>query len=380
VATSARFRCAVLSALKHDYVARGMASHPRFELVVVADDPQIPGWAHERNQQFADAFRLPYVRDVERALREFDVHVAIVSSEAARHCDLSARAASAGKHVVQDKPLSTRRGEAERLVAAVRRTRAKFLMWNRNFMPAVIHAREQIAGGAIGQLTAIHVDFYFAKDAGPPKGTRQPGYPLLDWHAHQIAAHSDGSDGGLGREPMGELSIEGIYPLGYVGMLTASPVRRVFALSTAHFHQLNADNGVEDLASMTLEMDGGLVGSITIGRIGAASHPSGGEIKLRAVGSRGALVVDEARPQVGVYYRHQSAREARQRRVAVDNDFLLAENFAQAIDHDRETIMDLEASCSVFATIEAALASCRSGQPVEVDTAWFAPPPAGRSA
>ena len=33
------FRCAVLSVLKHDYVARGVASHPRFQLVVVADDP-----------------------------------------------------------------------------------------------------------------------------------------------------------------------------------------------------------------------------------------------------------------------------------------------------------------------------------------------------
>ena len=49
------FRCAVLSAVKHDYVARGTASHPRFELVVVADDPLVPTWAHERNQQFADS-------------------------------------------------------------------------------------------------------------------------------------------------------------------------------------------------------------------------------------------------------------------------------------------------------------------------------------
>src|SRR5437773_659983 len=79
------FRCAVLSALKHDYVARGMASHPRFELVVVADDPHIPQWAHERNQQFADANYIPYIRDVECALRDFDVQGVIVSPEAERH-------------------------------------------------------------------------------------------------------------------------------------------------------------------------------------------------------------------------------------------------------------------------------------------------------
>src|SRR6185369_2353288 len=115
------FRAAVLSAVKHDYVARGMATHPRFELVVVADDPDVPDWAHERNQQFADAHGIPYVRNVERALRDFDVQVAIVSPEAERHCDLSVRAALAGKHIVQDKPLTTSRSEADRLVEAVER-------------------------------------------------------------------------------------------------------------------------------------------------------------------------------------------------------------------------------------------------------------------
>lgn len=361
------FRCAVLSAVKHDYVARGMASHPRFELVVVADDPQLPDWAHQRNQQFADAQgNIPYVRDVERALREFDVQVAIVSPEAERHCDLSIRAALSGKHVVQDKPLSTRRSEVERLVEAVERCRVKFLMWNRNFLPAVLHARQEIAAGAIGRVQAIHADFYFAKDAGPVKGSRQPGYPPLDWQAHQIAAHVDGSDGGLGSEPLGELAIEGIYPLGYLRMLAGADVRRVFARGTAHFHQLYADNAIEDLATLSLEMEGGVIGSVAIGRIGAASHPSGGEIKLHVLGDDGALVVGESRPEVGVYYRNQPAKEARQRRVAGDNDFLLAENFAQAIDHDGETIMDIRASRAIYMTVEAALESGRLGQPVDV--------------
>ena len=91
-------------------------------------------------------------------------------------------------------------------------------------------------------------------------------------------------------------------------------------------------------------------------------------IKLQVLGSDGALVISESRPEVGVYYRGQPAKEPRQRRVANDNDFLLAENFAQAIDHDGETIMDAHASREIFATFEAALESCRTGQPVEVRT------------
>lgn len=364
--TPSVFRCAVLSAVKHDYVARGMAVHSRFQLVVVADDPQVPDWAHERNQQFANVHKIPYVRDVEQALREFDVQVAIVSPDVDRHVDLSIRAARAGKHVVQDKPLATSRADAERLLEEVERARVKFLMWNRNFMPAVVHAREQIAAGAIGQPLAIHVDFYFAKDAGPPKGSRSPGDPPRDWHAHQIAAHSDGSDGGLSHTPMGELAIEGIYPLGYMSLLTGARVERVFGRSAAFFHQLNADNNVEDLASLSLEMEGGLVGSLAIGRIGAASHPSGGEIKLHIVGTEGALVISEARPEVGVYYRNQPVKEHRQRRVAGDNDFLQADSLARAIDTDGESSFGIRASMDVFATVEAALESCRTGQPVKV--------------
>jgi predicted dehydrogenase len=366
VANPRKFRCAVLSAVKHDYVARGVASHPGFELVVVADDPEVPAWAHERNQQFADAYHIPYVRDVDRALREFDVQVAVVSPEAERHCGLSVRAALAGKHVIQDKPLATRREDADRLVEAVERAGVRFLMWNRNFMPAVLHARDEIAAGAIGTPRAIHADFYFAKDAGPPRGTRPPGYPPINWEAHQIASHIDGADGGLGREPMGELAVEGIYPLGYIRMLAGVGVRRVFARSAAFFHQVHADNGVEDLASVTLEMENGLLGSVAIGRIGLASHPSGGEIKLHVLGTAGALVVGESRPEVGIYYKNQPAKEPRQRRVAVENDLLLADDFARAIDENRDTVMGIRASHAIFATVEAALESCRSGEVVEV--------------
>src|SRR5262249_53001453 len=251
-------------------------------------------------------------------------------------------------------------------VEGVERAGVKFLLWNRNFLPGVLHARDQIAAGAVGRPYAIHIDFYFAKDAGPPKGTRAPGYPPLDWQAHPIAAHVHHADGGLGRQPLGELAIEGIYPLGYVRMLTGAAVRRVFARSASFFHQLYADNGVEDLATVTLEMDGGLVGSLALGRIGAASHPSGGEIRLRVLGRDGALVVGESRPEVGVYYRNQPPKEARPRRVAGDNDFLLAEDFARAIDHDGTTVLDAHASRAIFATVEAAQQSCRTGQPVDV--------------
>lgn len=368
VTDSPRIRCAVLSAVKHDYVARGIAAHPRFELVVVADDPQVPEWAHQRNQQLADEFAIPYVRDVGSALREFDIRVAIVSSEAERHCDLSTRAALAGVHIVQDKPLSTMRSEVERLTAAIRKSNVRFMMWNRNAIPALIQARNQIASGSIGQISSLHMDFYFAKDAGPPIGTRRPDDPPLDWLTYQIAAHRDGSDGGLGSTAVGELTNEGIYPLACLRMLTGRPVRRVFARSTAHFHQINADNHVEDLASLTLEFEGGILGSVTIGRIGSASMQSVGEIKLRVLGSEGALTIDEALPVVSLFARTQPPHEPQQRRIANDNDFLLAQDFYESITMHRPSMLDIDDSRETFLTVEAACESCRSGRTVDIRT------------
>ena len=86
---SSKFRFIALSVVKHAYVPLAMAAHPRFEPVVVADDPDQPDWVHERNELFAQEFSIPYIRDVERAMADFDVQVAVVSPEAERHCDLS---------------------------------------------------------------------------------------------------------------------------------------------------------------------------------------------------------------------------------------------------------------------------------------------------
>lgn len=361
-----RYRCIALSAVKHDYIARAVASHPRFELVAVADDPDRPVWAHERNQKLADEFDIPYIRDVDRAIADRRGQVAVVSSEVERHSELSIRAANAGLHVVQDKPLSTHLAECDRLVEAVERNRVKFLMWNRNCLPSVIQAKAAITSGAVGEPYAIHVDFFFAKDAGPPRGSRGANEPPIDWFKHQIAAHDEGFDGGLGHEPLGELQIEGIYPLAYIHKLTGLNVERVFARTATHFHQVNVDHAVEDLATVTLEMDRGVLGTISLGRIGAASHPDLGEIKINVLGTDGALAVSESRPEVAIYYRGQPDKEFRHRRVGVENDYLLLEDFANAIDTNGETMLDARAGRAICAVVQAALESARSNTPVEV--------------
>ena len=360
------FRVLVLSVVKHAYLPDAVAAHPRFELVGVADDAGRPEWTHQRNQAYADGKNIPYVRDVERALREHPCEVVVVSSEAERHCDLAIRAVKAGKHIVVDKPLSPNVRDCDALADAVERHGVKSLVWNRNFLPALLECRRNLEQGAIGQVQSIHCDFYFSKDAGPRKGTRRPGDPPIHWLERQLEAHADGSDGGVGLEPLGELQVEGFYPLAYIQMLVGAPVTRVFARTASHFHQANVDNQVDDLASVSLEMANGCVGSLCLGRIGAASHPDIGEIKLHLLGQAGALVISEARPEVAVYHRGQPPLEFRHCRVADENNFLLMEDLASAIDGDGTTILDVRRASRIAAVVEAALLSARSGLPVEI--------------
>lgn len=357
-----QFRALILSVVKHDYIARAVAAHPRFDLVAVCDDASQADWVHDRNQLFADEFGLPYLRDLAQVIREFQPQVAVISSQAERHCQLAIQAAAAGLHIIVDKPMSTQLSDCERLVNAIETADVRCLVWNRSLLPALRQAHEIVQSGALGELRAVHCDFYFSKDAGPPKGTRQPGDPPINWLERQIEAHADGSDGGVGVDPMGELQVEGIYPLAYLRLLTGRRVERVFARTTAHFHQAHVDNDVDDLATVTLEMDGGVVGSLCLGRIGAASHPDLGEIKLHLQGTEGSLVVSEARPEVAVHYRGQPTTEFRHIRVADENDWLLMDNFAQAMDHGTDTLLNAQAGRDICAIVEACLRSAESGR------------------
>ena len=88
------FRVAVLSVVKHDYLPRAVAAHPRCRLAVVADDSDQPDWVHERNEQFADAFGVPYVRDVPRALADYGARINIGAVSVAAFGQLGPQAAA----------------------------------------------------------------------------------------------------------------------------------------------------------------------------------------------------------------------------------------------------------------------------------------------
>ncbi len=343
-----RYRVLALSAAKHDYVPLAFKDHPRFQVVGVSDEPSAADWVHDCNRQLAADLGVPYEPGIDAAIARHRPDVAVVSSEAARHSQLSVQAANAGLHVVQDKPMAPTVADCDAIVDAVERAGVRFLLWNRNTQPAIEEARRVVHAGEIGEPRAIHVDFFFCKDAGVLLDSDEPEEIPDSWLSE------------------GELTVEGIYPLAYMRYILGLDAVRAFGRASAHFFRRHAERGVEDIATVSLEMEGGVIGSLCSGRIGRPSHPNIGELRVHVVGSTGALVVAEPRPEVAVYTRGLAPDDDRNRRTDEGSDRRQVDKFVTALDTGGDTLLTAQQGRHIVATVAAALASARTGRPCEV--------------
>src|SRR5882724_4819232 len=95
---------------------------------------------------------------------------------------------SHGCHVLTEKPMATSLEEARALVAAARSAnRVHAVVQNRRFIEGVRRIRQTIADGLLGELTALHADFFIGAHFG---GFReQMEHPLLlDMSIHTLDA------------------------------------------------------------------------------------------------------------------------------------------------------------------------------------------------
>ncbi len=129
------------------------------------------------------------VRDWTEVLAMADVDAVIVALPPTLHADSAAGALERGKHVYVEKPLATSVRDAERVVAAWRRSGLTAMMgFNYRYNPVVGQARARIAAGAVGTPIAARTVFSTARRAIPQwKRQRETGGGvLLDLAVHHI--------------------------------------------------------------------------------------------------------------------------------------------------------------------------------------------------
>jgi predicted dehydrogenase len=266
-----------------------LAADPRVKLIGLTDEAEVTARRRRLNRQMARRLSIPFLPDLDSALRREDVHIVSICAEPVRRGRIVVKAAEAGKHLYLDKPLAASLRDADAITAAANKSGVVSNMWSLVRSDAAMRMRDAVSSGRLGDLTAFHADLCFAKGTtGTAKlGRRRQECPTPDRYELLDSKR--------------ELSNVGVYPLVSLLWLTGKHVCRVCAATGNYFFQEHQANDMEDFGQMLLELDGGLVASISAGRAGWRSHPSYGLNRTCVIGSKSAARFDAHLPRVTVW-------------------------------------------------------------------------------
>lgn len=263
------------------------AKDPRCKLVGLSDEAEIPAERARWNQDFARALGIPHLADLDAALARADVDVVCVCAEKERRGRIGARCARAGKHVYMDKPVAGSVAQARELERAVKASGVRSQMFSLQRASWAQRARDVVRSGSLGDLVAIHCDLLFAKGHAVPLPAvrRNEAYPPSRFTFVDSKR---------------ELYTTGVYSIGLIRWLSGRGIVKAHAMTANYFFAEHVMNGVEDFGAAVFGLEGGLVASITAGRIGWSAHPSGGPVRLTLIGSRASAIVDAHRPRLEI--------------------------------------------------------------------------------
>jgi predicted dehydrogenase len=286
----APLRVAVLSVVRHgNYMAPALAAHPDVQMVVVADEPGLPGPWRDRGPKVAAQLGVPFTEDVDAVLARPDVDAVLVTSEYTRHARLALRALEAGKHLLLDKPMATSledcRAIARAAVEAERRG-IRTLTSSGYPAPSVLRAREIVLAGRIGVVRAVRAECIASYGPGE---SYDPLTDDLSWHPRW--------NGG------GEIVNFALYPLSVIRCTTRLEVETVQCFGGALFNRAHRELGIEDTATIVLRFVGGAVGGIAVGRCHTPLHPSPSKYDegTEIIGTKGTVQVVMDKPDLSIY-------------------------------------------------------------------------------
>lgn len=340
---------AILSAVRHasSYlpVLLGM---PNVAVRAICEESDAPSWAHDDAATLGDRYDIPVSRDTEAVLGRDDVQIVVVCAEPTRHARLAMMALDAGKHVVVDKPFATTLDDATALLQAAEVAPGHLTMMHRLFSPQIVRARAAIDAGNIGLPLSLDLE-WLANDGLTGEAVERP----------EFVTDTTLSGGG---ELMNFLT----YPISTIRHLTGAEIRSVYAEAGSFFFQQHADAGVEDFGMLSLELDHGIVATITVGRVPQAPSHSAVHSTLRVIGSHGHLTIDESQPVLDIWQR----KERRGTRIGGDAGQRAVEavlrNCVNAVRDDRAPQFTATDGWATVAAIDAAYRSIQARQPVEV--------------
>ncbi|MDQ3930063.1 MAG: Gfo/Idh/MocA family oxidoreductase [Chloroflexota bacterium] len=312
-------------------VIPGLLKASNSELVAVAsrDAEKAREWAQARGLQH-------YFTSYDGMLASDVIDAVYIPLPNALHVEWSIRAAEHGKHVLCEKPISTRAADVEQLITTQRRTGVKVMeAFMYRFHTQTERVRQLLAAGAIGEIKIVRATFDF----------------LL----------SRTNDVRLSKELGGGALLDvGCYCVN-VSTLVVGTIPRAVTASAVF-----SPDGVDTSLVGTLEFANGVLGVIDCSfQVGTSMQQklevsgTGGRVKVAEPFRMGdedtTIIVDKADKEGTV--EHVS--------VPGGNEYqFMVEHFADAVLNDTPLSYTLEDSLANMRVLDALIESARTGQRV----------------
>ena len=262
---------------------------PRCILIAVTDEPDVPSRRANLNRKFASKMNLPYITDLDEALKREDVDIVSVCAEHERRGRIGVKCAKAKKHVYLDKPMACSVADADAIVSAVESAGVKSQVYSMIYSSWAQKAKQAVESNAIGEIIAIHCDILFAKgytsDAPLGRPRKQDPYPKRFTFI----------------DSKRELRATGVYSVGLIRWITGAEVKTVYGITENYFFAEHLRNDVEDFGILAMRLENDVMATISAGRIGYTSHPSHGPMRVHLVGTKGLMTFDAHKPRIEVY-------------------------------------------------------------------------------
>ena len=200
------------------------------EFTVVWDDDEL------RGREMAEQLGVPFEKDLDKALCEYDVEGVVVECATTKHVEVIVRAANFGKHIFSDKALALTAKDCLIIKEAIERNGVKFLLSLESKIVGVYQqALRLVQEGKLGRITAAH----FRRTHG---SSLQPGWLPAYWY--------DASQTGGGATL--DLGCHGLYIL---PMFCGKP-KRVSCIMNELY-----GTGADEHSTTTIEFESGAIGT-----------------------------------------------------------------------------------------------------------------------
>lgn len=302
-------------------------------------------------EKFAQTHGIPHRFDDYRKLLEMpEIDLVVIGIPNHLHCEAVLAAASAGKHIVLEKPMCLNLAEADCMIAACAQARVK-LMYAEElcFAPKYVRLKQLLDSGALGEPTLL-------KQSEKHDGPHAPHF----WDVER-------SGGGVTMD-MGCHAIEF-----FRWMLGRPPVKSVYAQMSTQVH--GDKTAGDDNALLILEFENGVVALAEE----SWTKPGGMDDRAEVHGSKGVAYADLLRGNAIETYSLGGYDYAVEKAGTTKGwSFTIYEeawnygfhhemaHFVDCVQHDRPPLVTGEDARAVLEVIFAAYESARTGRKVEL--------------